>query len=215
MVASSPQGRLPSGYREVEWLQGSGTQYCVTSYNPVVGNSRNNSHILKGNATFLNFTTAQFTLGSHWKVGQTDYFYSIASYQNKIYYRNGSVTPSNTHMKSVSLTTLGTAPLDVYYEIDYNNIKANGTTINITPEQFESTSPLVIGGYYGEDSYVLGDKEVKIKAFSLYLGDTLVSEFIPCYRKSDNKTGFYETGTHTFLPNLGEGAEWIMGNVVE
>lgn len=39
-----------------------------------------------------------------------------------------------------------------------------------------------------------------------FLGDTLVRSFIPCYRKSDNEAGLFDTVTRRFFTNAGTGA---------
>lgn len=48
-------------------------------------------------------------------------------------------------------------------------------------------------------------------SFKIMKSDILIRNYIPCYRKSDNKAGFYDTVNHTFNPSIGT-AEFIAGN---
>lgn len=53
----------------------------------------------------------------------------------------------------------------------------------------------------------------KIYSAKIYEDDTLIANFIPCYRKSDSKPGMYDTVTKQFFTNSGTG-EFIVGNDV-
>lgn len=45
----------------------------------------------------------------------------------------------------------------------------------------------------------------KIKSCSITINNDIVRNFIPCYRKSDNKPGLYDTVTKEFYTNQGTG----------
>lgn len=47
--------------------------------------------------------------------------------------------------------------------------------------------------------------------FKIWRGGRLIRNYVPCYRKADNKAGFYDTVNHTFNPSIGT-AEFIAGN---
>ena len=55
--------------------------------------------------------------------------------------------------------------------------------------------------------------DTKIYYFKVYDASGLIRDLIPCYRKSDNKTGMYDVLGRTFYPNLGSG-EFTLGNNV-
>ena len=42
----------------------------------------------------------------------------------------------------------------------------------------------------------------------------LIKQFIPCYRKSDNKPGMYDTVNSVFVTKSGSGSEFVVGNNV-
>ena len=46
--------------------------------------------------------------------------------------------------------------------------------------------------------------------FKMYDNDALVRNFIPCYRKSDNAAGLYDTVNNVFYTNAGTG-KFIIG----
>ena len=64
MLSSVGDSRLPTGFREVQWLQGSGTQYCVTDI-PVVYSATDFTSI-KGNITILDRSTSKFEIATFW-----------------------------------------------------------------------------------------------------------------------------------------------------
>jgi hypothetical protein len=53
---------------------------------------------------------------------------------------------------------------------------------------------------------------VKISSCNFYINGIPVRHFIPCYRKSDNKPGLYDTINNTFYTNAGSG-EFILGPI--
>ena len=93
---------------------------------------------------------------------------------------------------------------DVFVFINFNGVHVGSEDILL------DFSPLVNGNL---SLLQVNCKETEID----YNNDTLLYEFVPCYRKSDNKTGFMKItvadGSAVFLPNMGED-EWKIGTVV-
>lgn len=75
-----------------------------------------------------------------------------------------------------------------------------------------STSEICIGHVSNlNSSGATGTKGRFYKNFKIWGKGMLIRNYIPCYRKSDNKAGFYDTVNHTFNPSIGS-AEFVAGN---
>ena len=231
MIPSSSQGRLPTGFKEVEWLQGTGTQYCVTDIYPVNDNSTNFIAV-RGNLTVLNKQNSSFTLGTYWRQTSSGSTYSYR-YDCRYIYAHQITQQSDTY-KGLFLIedtrTNGAAhvtfdftnyvfPVDVHYELNKTNVVVNNSSYNKqTMLAYNSTKPLIIGGTYNtNDDVSVANTQVRVKSFTVYNVDTLLYEFVPCYRTSDHKTGFMKItvadGSTEFFPNQGTD-EWIIGPTV-
>ena len=47
------------------------------------------------------------------------------------------------------------------------------------------------------------DNVYRIRSFKFWSGDTLLRDYKPCIRLSDNKPGFYDLVNQTFNPSIG------------
>ena len=227
MIASLNSGRLPTGFQEVEWLQGTGTQYCITDVYPVYDSS--NFTAIRGDFTALTNQNSRFEISSQWLQSSNSHKFGVTftyaqslpsgSYAPTLIFRYGKV---NQDTATISMNNF-VYPLDVHYELNKTTIVHNGGTSNRyqpSTAYYTATKPFVIGGYYSSassDNVIPWNIQSQFKSFKIYNNDTLLYEFVPCYRKSDNKTGFMKLivadGDAEFFPNLGED-EWIIGTVV-
>lgn len=219
MLSSAAESRLPAGFREVQWLQGTGTQYCETDIYPIHLN--NQYTCIKGNITILDKVNSKFFIGAQWYQNYsgvlTEFGFSC-NFDNavfKIYYGMKSANQASFNL------TNNTYPLDVHYEINENNLILNNSTQSKyeTYITYNANDPILIGADNGTfPPRGVSNNLVRVKSFYVYDGTTLLYEFVPCYRKSDNKTGFCKItvadGSAEFFPNLSEEAEWIIGPIV-
>ena len=230
MVSASAKSRLPTGFREVQWLQGSGTQYCVTDI-PVVYSATDFTSI-KGNVTVLDSNTSKFEIGTYWSTtspsSQTwrygcafSYAQSLSSgtYAPTLFFRFGRTNSANATVNMSNFVY----PLDIHFEINKNTLVHNGGTSQKPADGVYYNSnimsrTLVIGGcQVSGGSINVFNTGTQYKTLYIYNNDTLLYEFVPCYRKEDGKTGFMKItvadGSAVFFPNMGED-EWIIGTVV-
>ena len=228
MVSASAKSRLPTGFREVQWLQGSGTQYCVTDIYPKYDAS--NFTAIRGDFTALDSQNSKFEIGSHWNqsTGSVSVSHNFAvnfgymqslpssTYAPLLLFRYGRDGNNNA---SVNMSNF-VYPLDIHYELNKLSIVHNGgTSTRSAPStgEYTATKPLVIGGTYNGNDINIYNTQTRYKEFKIYNNNTLLYEFVPCYRKSDNKTGFMKItvadGSTEFFPNMGTD-EWIIGTVV-
>ena len=206
MASSSSQGgRLPTGFQEVAWLEGNGTQYCVTNYCPQF--NVNEKTVIKGDVTVTGQSVPYFDILATWVNGSTAVGYGVIISNNAFHFYDGYTSDANVQIE--------TTPIDFHYELNVSNYILNNTSLNKTDRTVNNTTyPFIIGARNVNGSITVYNKGVRIKAFSIYNADQLLTEIIPCYRASDNVAGFYETGTQAFLTNQGSGADWIIGPTV-
>ena len=86
MLSSAADSRLPTGFREVQWLQGTGTQYCVTDIYPIYDSNDYTS--IKGDFTVLDRENSRFSIATYWVQSTNAYRYGctfiVWSVKNKI-----------------------------------------------------------------------------------------------------------------------------------
>lgn len=85
------------------------------------------------------------------------------------------------------------------YAVSPSDIVATDTNANVFTATFTaaSTADICFGGYH-DASYSHPHKWYYVE---IYNGDTLLGNFIPCYRKADNVNGFYDLVSGTFCIN--------------
>lgn len=204
-------------YQQVEYIQSSGSQYINTDYYwqsettqieadiMVTSNSGNQS--LWGNEEYINTSssTRYFSGIPHGRSGSFSYYIGTTGYSGVSIGMNtrATVVATTDTSKKVLVTVNGTTKLNTTYNItcqthtaDFTSdskgliyIFANhnsGKTTNYSPTQ-------TIGG-------------MRLYRFKMWDDNVLVRDFVPCYRKSDNKIGlidivnnvFYTTPTDDF-----------------
>ena len=201
---------LPAEYQPVEYIEASGTQRINTG---VSISSSLETHIV-----------AQMTA--------PNYFGSLAGGRNARS-SNGRYIPFGIGDSNDYRLRCCYGSYDLYInsprastvlEIIYNDVShkmyVNGSQVaNFGSANFSDNSPVTLclftlNGYDGNGSYNFHGAG-KIWSVTLYnnsTGDKL-GDFIPCYRKSDNKPGMYDLVTTTFFTNIGTG-EFTVGNNV-
>lgn len=97
--------------------------------------------------------------------------------------------------------------------INYGSIyfcQGNDTSLVINGE---STTPITDSDTPSGNVMVLYNAKAKIYYCKLWNGTSLVRNFVPCYRKSDNVIGLFDTVNQTFYTNAGTGT-FTKGNDV-
>ena len=93
-------------------------------------------------------------------------------------------------------------------------VTINGNTyINNATKSFSVNRPLYIfagnmkGSLEQPTSY-------QLEYFKVYDNDTLVRDYVPCYRRTDNAAGLYDLVNNTFYPNVGTGNFTIGSEII-
>lgn len=185
--------RLPTGYREVEYLESTGTQYINTGVN------------------------ASSSLGLHYRIIDKSGRFGVLgaddnkrhhSYDSSALYgyyssRYGSSGFVNVDM-TIKVNWLNDKKLDLHTS-NYEN------TWNLSTTTFDTSMTYILfaRGYRSQGTinpYWSG----RIYYFKMSVGTEIVRNFIPCIRTSDNKPGLYDTINSTFYTNQGTG-EFLYG----
>ena len=87
-----------------------------------------------------------------------------------------------------------------------NNILTlpDNSTTTVTDYTFTTPSTLAIFAL-NQDGSIVEYSKTKLYNFKIYDGDTLIRNFIPCYRNSDTEVGLYDLVDNKFYTNSGTG----------
>ena len=180
---------LPDGYQQVEYLASSGTQWIDTGFTP------NQDTRVVVDYQFTEITSA-FLFGSRTSASSNAYAVNVSS--------------------SNLVTSYGTSGNTIYatadterHVIDKNKniFYVEGNKLTQTTSTFTAPGTLEIFAAYnaGTEGYL--PSKAKIYSFRIYDNETLVRNFVPCYKIADsgNVNGLYDTVNNTFYANSGTG----------
>lgn len=182
---------LPNEYQEVEYIESTGTQYIDTGVFPTHNFIIKTEAQLKSNTSIFgcysgedNYTAINITGGG-------------TATNGYVYYRWGNQGKTISLPENWGGLHLWVADKNTLYLDGKEVIKHNYT-------EFTSTRSMYI--FARNTSSVSVDKGViLLKKMQIYDGKTLLRNFIPCYRKSDNVIGLYDTVNKSFYTNKGTG----------
>ena len=181
-------GGLPGAYRRVEFLESDGNQQINTN--------------ITGLCDFHITAKSEYASGTRILVGR---FYTGGHYI-------GTNTPSGTQTTYWSLgagintVTLATEWADMIVSFASNtsvSLSVNDEVINRVGSA--NNNPYTL---FGNDIY---KSIAKMKRCVCFQNGAIVTNFVPCVRKSDSKPGMYDTVSKTFYTNAGTG-EFIVPN---
>ena len=177
--------RIPSEYQEVEWIK---TPDADNAYNVYICTNIANSNIsrviIKYHTIAYNQSNSPIIIASH-NTGKTAAIDPYAAVSGIA--SKGLVITPRTAKPFAGVTDIYTI---TYPEETTGNLRIGGWS-----DKFWSAE----GAYY------------YVKVFNR--NDELMTDLIPCYRKSDNEPGMYDTVTGTFYTNSGTGS-FTVGNDV-
>lgn len=186
--------KLPSGYTELEYIESTGTQYVDTGVSVPEGCR------IKCKMAFTSLSsTLSVVFGSH----------DAAS----PYYRNFLAATSSTwELGAYGTADFGSPTVNTEYEIDANTKSGeiactiNGTAYSINQSIAPSAQRSALSVYLFALHYADGLFPAKMKAwwYKVYVGGTLVRDFVPCKNPSGT-VGLYDTVNGTYYGNSGTG----------
>lgn len=192
-----PKKRLPAEYDEVEYLEFTGSQYIDTGFKP-----NNNTKVETIVWEEKNLTKqTRYSAKIDYHKGQFSFHTDNAGYT---YVGFGS------KLDAANLPSFGSY---VTIEHSKDGFYLNGQLHKSIPPDtvFSSTSTLLIGK---ETTYSYPYAGRIKNYFRIFENNVLVRNFIPCYRKSDNKPGMYDLVSGQFFVNQGTGDDFLYGPIV-
>ena len=176
---------LPSEYQQIEWLGSTGTQYIDTGFIP---NNRTDFEI--SFEIIDENKDLQRILGGYNDNKNCRY---------ELYYKNDSSYGFNYYMSTYNSST---SPLSIEIEKKGDTLIVNNQTINLNNINFNGDKTMYLFASSRDDTL---KASMKLYHFKLYDETNLIRDFIPCYRKSDNVRGLYDTIEGKFYTNAGTG----------
>lgn len=197
---------IPSAYQEVEFIASSGTQHIDTGFIPN-NNTRIACEIMWtefNNSYWGGFGAATSSTSRAYEC------YVFSSYVNWNFY-------SNTYGADDGLGYRATVNTRYLIDANKNVFKisdTNGTvlkTITATNGTFTAPYTMYLFGSHRSSS---GHGKCRFYGHTfIYDNGTLVREFVPCYRKSDNVIGMWDKVNKQFYTNGGSGTFTKGGDV--
>lgn len=205
---------LPNEYQEVEYIEGTGTQYILTDIIP----DDTTGVYLKMLCTEYNYNLVYFGSGYHYPSINNGFW--IGDSNNNQFYSRWDTLFSNVQKNILSEDVL--MMNDTLYEFYFNF--RNNRIITRNDIQYVNglhtlgtkTVPISIFGYNndtGNGSNVTHIGKYKLYEFIITKESNIIANYVPCYRKSDNEIGLYDMVTKKFYTNSGSGT-FIKGDNV-
>ena len=187
--------RVPAWYKEVEYIESTGTQWIDTSYIPNV-NTEISTKISRGTQSTQWGVFFGVTGNDRSSDGILGRIYSSTSTSFNPWFCNANYDETTV---TVTLDTFNTIVLKK------NGGTVNGTAYTVTTNSTPYQSSIVL--FWGNNGGSKGRRcgKCKIKEFIITEWGTKKREFIPCYRVSDGVIGLWDRVGKTFYTNAGSG----------
>ena len=180
---------LPSGYTELEYIQGTGTQYIDTGFIP------------DQNTRLVMDIESDVTIGECHVAG------ARASMSSREYVLLIDAQGRWRSDYGTSQVLLSSAPRQGSIHIDKNgrNVSVGGVSATNSSQTFDAGYSLYLLAVNTAGSTTTFAK-VRLIAAKVYDNGTLVRDLVPARRQSDSAVGLYDTVTGTFFGNSGTGS---------
>ena len=190
---------LPAAYQQVEYIESSGTQAIKTD-----------KWLKQDTEIYCEFMYVAAT------VGQWDYLFTFGCANPTCGFANQADTGKTVYCSfgSVADKTFNVPTDDYFYNVFHTAlINSTGCTVDSTYSASysgtisteNSASKIALFARSNTSGVLERFSSRKIKAFQIREGGVLVTNLIPCYRKSDDVIGMYDTVSDTFYTNAGTG----------
>lgn len=182
---------MPSAYRQVEYLESTNVQWIDTG---VIDDGNTDFEIAALYVTGEGYFPA--LLGS--RIGGDAIMALMFSNSNNLYCSSNLTIDVNgtleRHLYNFHSDTRS-------WSVDDGEPQPNSKT-NVT------NLTIFLFGYNNPDKRL---SDTRIYSFKATKENAIIADFIPCYRKADNKPGMYDIVSGEFFVNQGTGADFILG----
>lgn len=186
---------LPQGYKPLEFIESTGSEYLDTGVSP------------KGTIGFeTKFKTYNTFSGSESQYG------SVFGGRDDSQKNEVQVTTYITELVNYGTFRYANSSYEANIELEkINNIKylgntytTNKGTYQVNRETFQSPYTMTIFAV-NDGGEIKQFGRVRMYKLKIYDGETLIRDYVPCYRESDNTPGLYDRVNNKFITNLGTG----------
>ena len=195
---------MPHAFQQVEYLQSSGTQWIDTGIKAQSSTAISiDFAILQG----FSFSTYSFVFGA--MIDAT----KATSYSVAINGISSLRMPNGGSFQTVNISSLSYNQLtNIYYRNKQQKI--NDIQVSTLTANANNTTNIALF-WRNSDDRLSQTPTANLRIFStrLYSDETLIRDFVPCYRKSDNVAGMYDFVSQTFFINSGTGTFVVGPNV--
>lgn len=198
--------RLPNEYQELEYIQSTGTQYIDTGVNADYKLS------LKFNAQVTDISS-KMDMGAIYHLSDNNYIRHHFNTENDglRYWYDGNYYSDLIYTSSASILK---KKYDYTIDIYNNQLSSSyGKSFTISRENFDCQISYWLFKRNSNNVALQTNMKMKLYSCQMYYEDTLIRNFIPCYRKSDNEIGLYDLVNNQFYTNAGTGV-FLMGTEV-
>lgn len=179
-------GGLPKEYQRVEWIAGT-------------SKTKRANYLDLGIKMQANI---EITLGISWNKSYNPNYDRVAGFDTLGWIEAGSANSSITLTSKGTYSSIGSTRSEV--KITTQNWLVNGNVIQTyTAPTFGDSNIILLSNAVG--AYTDSDGRWSIWDCLIKVGDNILFNGIPCYRKSDNVIGMYDLVSKTFIINSGSG----------
>ena len=195
---SVTQSILPSEYQQVEYIEGTGTQYFEIDY-IATGNT-----VSQGKYQITNIQSGKMLFGCRQSSSQNFYGFNWGGGLPYKYY--------NSYVSGV-LTNVNIDDGVHTFKKDKGYLYRDDILINsISYKEFTTPYKMIVFGCI--TAGVVGlQPEARLFNLQFYDNDILKIDLIPCYRKLDGEIGMYDLVNNVFYTNEGSGT-FLKGNAI-
>lgn len=193
--------RVPSAYQEVEYIQSNGNgAYLDTGYIPTA-----NTRIaidFKYNGRTSDFSSIPL-IGTRYNTNPSDIKFAFwVNHDNSriaFTYGNYDSSYSQSEITDATVRNITSNILSDYY---YNGTHVTGGS---TAVYTDDNLSMYLFALHQHDATTYRGIKANVYSLKIYENTTLMCDFVPAYRKSDNAIGLYDTVNDVFITNIGSG----------
>lgn len=191
---------IPDEYREVTYIQSTGTQYIDTGIIPTSNSKAEVKYAVNaiGNTACGIFGSADSDITTRFQI------YQNSNINNGI----GGGYVRMTEDTDIHVSVLDAKNLKVYYD----GVEQSATTGTFSNNPMPNNTITLFARHTGDSSFNCG--KCKIYYVKIWENDELIGYYIPAQRISDNVCGMYNLVNNTFLVNNGSDS-FTSGETVE
>lgn len=201
MNSNTGGGRLlPDGYIQLPYIIGN-----YTASNIDTGISGDNDNLRFQFCVEVNYFTSYASLFGNYVSETSNCWRVIMATSNNVFYASHNKRANNSSVITCDSSFIDNA---LYFDLSSSSIslKMNGTTYTKQSSSSVGTANdtnIAIGNSSVSNGSTSSSKRAKWYYFSIYDNGTVIRNYIPCKRTSDDKAGFYDIVNDTFNPSTG------------